>query len=371
MRQIIIAVIGVVLIAASFFGMKQIAGSKKPRQQRSEKVVSTAFVEEVNNGSVPVTILENGRLVAKTKMDLYAEVQGVMQSTSKEFKAGSEFKKGEVIVRIRNNDYYANLQAQKSVLQNLITSILPDLRLDYPAAYTKWDAYLKKFDMDQPVAPLPETSSEKEKFFITGKNIYTTYYNTKNMELVYQKYTIRAPYSGVLTESLVNPGTVIRTGQRLGEFIDPSVYEMQVSVSQSMITSITKGKQVQVYQPENPEETWIGKIVRINGKVDPTTQTVQVFIDVKGNRLKEGMFLEARIPGTPKNDAFEVNRKLLVNETNLYMVQDSSLLLTPVEVVHKSEKTVIVRGLTNGTQLLTRMIPGAYEGMKVTVHSKD
>ena len=370
MRQYILIFVGVAMILLAYFGAKQIMAGKDQRRPRAEKVINTAFVETVKNGTVPVSIVESGRLVAKNKMDLYSEVQGVMETTGKDFKPGSKFRKGEVMVRVRNKDFYANLQAQKSVLQNLITSILPDLRLDYPNAYKKWDAYLKNFDMNKPIADLPKTSSDKEKFFITGKNIYTTYYNTKNLELVYQKYNIRAPFNGILTDAMVNPGTVIRPGQRLGEFIDPSVYEMQVSVSQSLITSISVGKKVPVYLPENPDEVWMGTITRINGKVDPTTQTVLVFIELKGDALKEGMFLEARIPGEEKPNSFEVNRRLLVDETGLYVVADSALRLVPIKVLHKNQNTVIVGGLENGVQLLSRMVPGSYDGMKVSIYSE-
>ena len=53
--------------------------------------------------------------------------------------------------------------------------------------------YLDEFELSQPLKNLPKTSSDQEKFFITGKNIYTTYYNTRNLELIYQKHLIRAP----------------------------------------------------------------------------------------------------------------------------------------------------------------------------------
>lgn len=371
MRQYIIIGFGVLILVGAYFGMKKISGNKSARKPKVEKVINTAFVEKVQNGSVPITIIENGRLVAKRKMDLFSEVQGVMQVTNKEFKPGSRFNKGEVLVKIKNNDYYANLQAQKSVLQNLITSILPDLRLDYPEAYKKWDAYLQKFDINKPIANLPSTNSDKEKFFITGKNIYTTYYNTKNLELIYAKYNIAAPFTGILTESAVNPGTVIRPGQRLGEFIDPTVFEMQVAISQSLITSISVGKIVNIRQPKNNTFSWNGIITRINGKVDPTTQTVQVFIELKGDKLKEGMFLEAHIPGKEVINSFEVNRRLLVNESALYVVSDSILKLVPVEILHKTQNTAIVNGLSNEDQLITKMIPGAYEGMKVSIYSEN
>ena len=84
----------------------------------------------------------------------------------------------------------------------------------------------KHFEINQPLKKLPEATSDQEKFFITGKNIYTTFYNTKNLELIYQKHLIKAPFDGILTSAQVDPGTVIRTGQLLGNFIDPTEYEM-------------------------------------------------------------------------------------------------------------------------------------------------
>ncbi len=324
-----------------------------------------AFIEEVENGEVPVTIEESGRLISKNKIQIYSEVQGVMEQTSKVFKPGIRFRKGEILVKIRNNDYYANLQAQKSVLQNLITSALPDLRLDYPEAYTKWDDYIKNFDMDKPIGKLPEPDSDKEKFFITGKNIYTTYYNTKNLEIILEKYTIRAPFNGILTEALVTPGTVVRPGQQLGEFIDPSVYELELSISQSLLPDLAVGKKVLVKDAENEDMTWTGIISRINGKVNTTTQTVQVFVELSGKNLHEGMYLNAELNAKPKANAFEVERNLLVDNNNLFIVQDSSLNLVPIEILYRTNRTAIVSGLENGMHVVTRQVAGAYSGMKV------
>ena len=246
MRKYIFIILGIVMIAGSIIFAKTLADSKKERAPADNKFIPTVFVETVANTSVPVTIIESGRLMAKNRIELYAEVQGVMETNSREFKPGARYQKGETIVKIRSDDFTANLQAQKSNLQNLITSILPDLRLDYPEVYQKWDAYLRNFDMDKPVAPLPETSSDKEKFFITGRNIYTSYYNTKNLEIILGKYTLRAPFSGVLTDAMVTPGTLVRQGQRLGEFIDPTVFELEVAVSESQMSALSVGKKVTI-----------------------------------------------------------------------------------------------------------------------------
>jgi hypothetical protein len=97
-------------------------------------------------------------------------------------------------------------------------------------------------------------------------------------------------------------------------------------------------------------------------------QTVKVFIDVRGKEIKEGMYLEAIINGTNKENAFEVNRSLLVEESNLFIVEDNKLKIISVVPVFYNQKTVIVKGLQDEQQLLVKMIPGAFSGMKVEVN---
>ena len=365
MRKYVTIVIGILLVAASAYIAQDLAKTKKKKRPKNEKVRPTVFTEIVKNSNVSVSVLESGRLMAKHRIEVFSEVQGVMVPTKKEFKPGVYYKKGETVVNIRNDDFYANLQAQKSNLQNLITSILPDLRLDYPEAYKKWDEYLRSFDMDKPISELPEPSTDKEKFFVTGRNIYTTYYNTKNMEITLGKYNLRAPYSGILTEALVTPGSLIRPGQRLGVFIDPSVYEMEVSINKSILPSLKVGEHVLVRDAESHEDKADGKIIRINGSVDRLTQTVKVFIELRGKSLKEGMWLEAIMNGQPIPESVEISRSLLVDESKVYVLQDSALHLVDVEPVFFNQKTVVVKGLKDGQTLIAKAVPGAYSGMEV------
>jgi membrane fusion protein (multidrug efflux system) len=365
MRKSVSIILAILILIGGGYAASLLMNREKRQRPTIEKVKPTVFTAKVSNGDVQVFIEESGRLTAKYRADLYAEVQGVMETTARDFKPGSTFNKGDIMVKIRENDYYANLQAQKSVLQNLITSVLPDLRLDYPDVYKKWDNYLKNFDMDKPIGKLPETSSDKEKFFITGKNIYTTYYNTKNLEIILSKYTLRAPFNGILTEALVNPGTVVRPGQKLGELIDPSVYELELAISKSILPDLIIGKSVKVFDIENRELSWNGKISRINGRINTATQTVQVFVEVKGQALREGMFLNASISAKPKQNAFELPRSLLIDDTNLYIVKDSVLQVVAISIIHTTTESIIIRGLEDGTDVVIRPVAGGYNGLQV------
>lgn len=370
MRNIIIIVLSIFLLGGSIFFAKYLINNKQKPKPKFDKIVKTVFTETVINKSIPIVIITNGNLVAKNKIELYSEVQGVLENTSKEFKSGTSFNKGETIIKINSDEFYANLQAQKSNLFNSITAIMPDIRLDYPSEYMKWETYLQNFNTHKTIQILPETASEKEKFFISGRGINTAYYNVKNLEVKLNKYNLRAPFNGILTESLVNPGTLIRVGQKLGEFIDPSVYEIGVSVKSEFRDILQVGKQVELYNLEKTK-TWIGKVIRINGKVDASTQTIKAFIQVSGKDLKEGQYVEVALQAKSEENAFEVSRNLLVENSKLYIVKDSILDLIDVNPVFENKNTVIIKGLANGTILLSKPVPGSHTGMLVKVSTEN
>ncbi|MDX1758271.1 MAG: HlyD family efflux transporter periplasmic adaptor subunit [Arenibacter algicola] len=365
-RKIALSIIGGLLIIGSFFGAKYIVNSKTTPKPRPEKVVKTVMVETVKNGNVPIIVPANGNLVAKRRVELYAEVQGVFKSGNKLFKPGQEYRAGEILIRIDAAEYYANVQSSKSNLYNLITSIMPDLRLDYPEVFDKWQSFLANFDINKSVPPLPEMNTDKEKYFISGRGILTNYYTIKNLEQRLAKYTIAAPFNGVLTEALVTEGTLVRSGQKLGEFINTNDYELEVAISKTYSDLLNVGEVVQLKSIDN-NKTYQGKVTRINGRVDLASQTITAFIEVKDPDLREGMYLEAHLKAKEEPNSIEINRSLLLETEQIYVVRDSVLDLIPVKPVYFSDNKVVLKDVPDGITILSKPVMGAYAGMLVKV----
>ncbi|MGB3151566.1 MAG: HlyD family efflux transporter periplasmic adaptor subunit, partial [Maribacter sp.] len=336
MRKIILSILGVLLIVSSFFLAKMIVDSKKSFRPKAGKVVKTVFTEVVENQTVPIVVTANGNLNAKQRVELYAEVQGVFRRGSKLFKEGQAYNAGETIISIDAAEYAASVQSAKSNLYNQLTSIMPDLRLDYPSIFPKWQSYLNNFDMSKSTPALPEMSSESERFFISGRGILTSYYNVKNLEQRLSKYRISAPFSGVLTEATVSEGTLVRAGQKLGEFIDPDVYELEVSVSKTYSDLLKIGERVQLTTLDNPK-VYEGKVSRINGRVDQASQTIKAYIEVKDSNLKEGMYLEANLDARKEENAIEIDRNLLLENNQIFVFKDSVLEVIDVKPIYFSE----------------------------------
>ncbi|MEM6719553.1 MAG: HlyD family efflux transporter periplasmic adaptor subunit [Bacteroidota bacterium] len=364
MRKIIIVAVSIVLLVIGMFAFKTLSTTPEKEEVIPNNIPKTVYVQTVINSAIPIVVNANGNLVAKNKVELFTEVQGLLETSGKEFRPGVSFRKGETILKINSNEFYATILAQRSNLQNFIASIMPDMRLDYSESYEAWYAYLKAFDVNQTTKKLPETNSDREKLFVTAKNIYNTYYTIKNLEERLVKYTIRAPFSGTITEANVNKGALVRSGQKLGEFINPSVYELEVNVNAMYVNLLQKGKQVVLTDIEKKQQ-YTGKVTRINARVDQNTQTVTVFIEVKYKSLREGMYLEANIPIQKVENAVEVDRNLLIDTNKLFVVNSKTLDLVTVTPIHSNDSKVVIKGLPDGATILTQILPNAYKGLIV------
>lgn len=364
LRKIILSVLGVLFIIGAVLFANYLIDNKHKPKPVIPKMVKTVLTDTVKNSTIPIVISANGNLTAKQRVELYSEVQGIFKTGSKLFKPGQKFNKGETLIRLDASEYYASVQSAKSSLYNSIAAIMPDLRLDFPNVFQKWQGYLNSFDLNKTTPKLPEISDEKENYFITGRGIVSAYYSVKNLEQRLTKYRISAPFSGILTEALVTEGTLVRSGQKLGEFINPSVYEMEVAISKSFADILKEGESVSLSSLDHTK-TYEGEVSRVNGSIDATTQTITVYIEVNHADLKEGMYLEAKLNAEKVENAIEIDRNLLLDSEEIFVVNDSLLDVISVKPVHFSSEKVVLREVPNGTIILRKPVPGAYAGMHV------
>lgn len=363
LRRILQIVIFLVLI---FIGKKiseKFISSKKPQEKSTEIPVRYVNFLIVENSDLPALIPITGRLIAKEKINIIAEVTGTLRESGKLFKEGVTYNSGEILLQIEAGEFRMNLLSQKSAFLNLLTQLLPDLKMDYPSGAAKWDSYIRNYQIEKPLADLPEAQGQ-EKFFLSSRNVYQQYYNIKSMEERLAKYTITAPFSGTVTMSSVYPGMTVVQGQLLGEFLNPNSYEIETAVNSADLAFISVGNETQLKSDETGK-TAMGKVIRISYKTDASTQSVRVFLSVQGSDLREGMYMTGAIRTGTFNNVFEIPRKLLTDRKTVFTIADTALAEKPVEVVRVNLNTVTVRGLENGTVLMNENMPGAYIGMPV------
>lgn len=365
-RKIISSLLGVVLIGGSIAIASNIISANKRERPTAQKVVKPVFVLEAKNTEVPIKVLTNGRLTAKRRVQLFAEVQGILKPASKLYRPGQNYQKGDLLLSIDDTEFRASVQSAKSNFINVLTTSLADIEIDFPQYFQKWMDYLNAIDMDKPLPELPEFNSPQEAFFMNGRGIPNAYYNVLNLQTRLAKYKIRAPFTGSLASASITEGSLVRVGQNLGSYIESGVYELEVAVPSGYSSILKLGRTVALELLEG-NQTYQGRVTRINPAIDSNTQSISVFVEVESEDLREGQYLRAVLDAAPAENAIEIDRSLLVDQRQIYTVEDTLLKLMDVEVVHLTDQKAVVRGVEDGMLIIRKPVAGAFADMLVKI----
>ncbi|HKK40716.1 MAG TPA: HlyD family efflux transporter periplasmic adaptor subunit [Cryomorphaceae bacterium] len=364
-RKIIITLAGVGVAAASVFLAMNL--EKEEEQRKEEGVSATAVRAEV---FTPDTIRRyidvTGRLVAMNEIQLYAEVGGQAFFGNKPFKEGTRFSRGEVIIRVNSDEIESSLTAARSGFQSLLASVIPDLKLDFEDSAEKWENYLYDIDINTRLPALPETDDRKLKLFLSGRNVYSNYYNIKQTETRFDKHLITAPFNGSVTEANIDEGELVRVGQPLGEFLSTGQYEVMLGVSYEDLQYVKPGKEFKL-EDVNTGAMYRAKVSRINDKVDPETQQVQIYAEIRDDRAKSGVFVKGKVPAGTYTDAIRIPTDALVNENAVFVVGDSTANLMEIQTPYVGAETAIIKGIQEKTRIVIDQHNESLDGSVVTV----
>ena len=345
--------------------------NKSPRaikvNQTSNKVPEyETVIAELVDEDQKITI--SGRLQSIEKVQIASEVPGRALKTNKILNEGVRYQKGETLVKIDKEQQILNLKAQKSQFQSALVRIMSQIQLDYPEDHLKWDAYLQSFDPSIDLPELPEVNNDQLKYFLAANNIFATYYNIKSAEIMLPKYTIKAPFQGVVIQGNVGLGTIVNPGVPLATYSRTDVYELKAAVSSADIYQLKPGQKLKLYH-RNTGKKWTGTVHRLGSTIDPTTQSIPVFIRVSGSGLREGMFLETQIGSVSTEGVVILPLSALTRSNQVLMINDSTVISKPVERVHFEQDKVWVKGLAGGEKIITESIEVPIVGTKAAAKS--
>ncbi len=320
--------------------------------------------------TIESTFSTTGKLKALKRFQLVSQVDGQLETSAQLFRNGKTYQKGEILLEINQNEYKMTLLAQKSEFITLLTSILPDLKADYPDSYAEWRSYASTINVKNDLPNLPDLKNEQELFYFSGKGIMKSYYAIRSGEERLKKYSIIAPYNGVVTLSKAEAGTAVRPGSPLGEYISNEGYELEVTVPLNLKEQFKPGNKANLTSADI-KGSWIGKITRVGGSIDESTQSIKVYLEVAGSELKEGMYLTAELMQQPFENAMSIPRKLLDQENKVFIIKDEKLHLQQVTILSKQGDYAIISGLPAQTALLSTVIKSAHEGMDVKIDNRQ
>ena len=259
-------VVLVLLLGGGFYLhiQKLIASSPRPGPQ----TVSSAKVQALDWQPQLTAV---GSVAPVRGVDVTTEIAGLVRSVN--FKSGQSVRKGQLLVEL-------NVDADRAQLLSL-------------QAAADLAATVLKRDQGQLAAQaIPQAQVDADEADLKSKRALVA-----QQQATIDKKMIRAPFSGQVGITTVNPGQYLNTGDKIVtlETIDP-IY-VSFSLPQKQVGSLALGQTVSATTDGFPGVSFPGKITAISPNVDPTTRNllVQATFANPHRQLLPGMFANTAV----------------------------------------------------------------------------
>jgi multidrug efflux pump subunit AcrA (membrane-fusion protein) len=369
-RKIVIVMLVVVTLVLAVLMSMFLKGMKEaPAKNQDRAKLPTVKVEKVRYNVIASPIVKKGRLASNLQVNLSSEVSGRIVETGVPLKVGQKFRKGDLLIKIYDEDARMDLRAQKSRFLNKLAANLPDIKVDYSDNFEKWMSFFNSIDLEDKIPDLPKVKSDQEKVFMASRNILGDYYAIKSAEVKLEKRKIYAPFNGSYVEVNTQIGSVAGMGGKLAGIIESDNLELKVPVESKDVKWLNINDKVEILNV-NGKVISTGKLIRKSEFVDQGTQSVSVFVKIKnenGAEMYQGQFLSARFNGKLITDAMEIPRNAVFRSNRVYVVKDNLLKERQINVIKLNDNTLIFNGLDEGENLVVDIPVKASDNMKVKV----
>jgi membrane fusion protein (multidrug efflux system) len=338
----IIMILGVILLVAVigfvvYRGiMKQIAQGAAP----PPPVVVTAIKAAKQDWQPQLNAV--GSLRALRGVDVTTEIAGLVWEIR--FKSGDEVKEGAVLIQLNADSDLAQLASLKAAADLAQTTLARD-RVQVAAEA------ISQAQVDNDEADLKSKRAQ-----VAGQ------------QATIDKKTIRAPFSGRLGITLVNPGQYLNPGDKVVtlQTLDPIFIDF--NLPQQEISGVSVGQSVTVLSDAYLGQAFDGKVTAIDAKVDTATRNVQIEATVANPKrlLLPGMFARAAVDSGEKKSYLTLPQTAITY--NPYgatvfvtaekkdakgnpVVQAQQVFITPGPT--RGDQVAILKGVSEGTTVVT------------------
>lgn len=262
---------------------------------------------------------------------------------------------------VHKNDALAELDSPElGQAQSAYASALSELDLAERTFQRKKSLYeydtIPLKDLEQAKANLDRIRNEAERARLKLANLGI---HTMRLD---DRFILRAPISGTITERNINPGMEVRPEQTLPLFVisDLSQLWVQMDIFEKDIGLIHVGAQVLLQVPTYPDKTFTATVSYIGQVIDEASRTVKVrcVLPNPGNLLLPAMFTSIEVQSDPEDLAIVVPLTALITEDQsvwLYVNMGNyhyqkRLIKTGLRL---KDRAVILEGLKPGELLVT------------------
>jgi RND family efflux transporter MFP subunit len=181
---------------------------------------------------------------------------------------------------------------------------------------------------------------------------------------------IAAPFDAVVTERLVDPGSMATPGTPLLMIEDQAAFRLEVQLDEARAARLAPGQPADVrLDSVSADEGWTTSRVVEIARVEPSSHSFLVKVELPGGpSLRSGLFGRARFAGTPRR-ALTIPASALIRRGQLTFVfivdEGGRARLRPVSVAGADGRVEVLAGVTDGERVIVGPPEALTDGRRV------
>lgn len=286
-----------------------------------------------------------GTIRAVNQSSIQAQVTAT--ATQVYVQVGQAVSKGQVLVRLNNQDNAARLaqaqanlsaaQAQANLAKNMMQR--------------------KKRLLDKGFISKVEYEQANVDYQAQLENARAQQANVNIAQKAEREGTIYSPISGVITQRQVDAGQTVAAGQTLFEIVDPSQLEIQAKLPSDMQSALKVGQRIEYTIQGNPAQL-TAVLSRVSPIADPASRQIEFFARPNEtiNSLSIGSFVEGNILASTQVSGQLIPLDVIQNAKDkpyVWVIRQNKIEKVNLVILEQRyrDNLAVVQGLQNGDQI--------------------
>lgn len=370
----------ILALAGAVIGYRELSQGvpKQPQSQRGRSGVSREIpvrLAVVKKGPIAYVLSTSGDVLPLRQVDVVSRISGYVERIH--FEMGDRVAAGQIVATVepkeqghRVEEDEAAVKVAEATLREKESQLLDAEKQVERARLLRQKDFISSQELDT-----AETRANTAK---AQKELAQAQLAQRVAALSQSRYQLGltrvvAPFSGVVTRRLVDPGAYVSSSTLILTIAVPDPLKVIVNISEKDVTLVRVGMVTKLQIDAFPGRTFEGKIARLNSALESASRTLmaEVHVPNRDQLLKPGMFARVSLVLAEQKDALLVPVEAVVEDEGkdfVYSVAEGKAKRRAVSKGWTENGLVAIsKGLEEGEQIVVAGQQRLKPGMSVRV----
>ncbi|WP_318465368.1 efflux RND transporter periplasmic adaptor subunit [Photobacterium leiognathi] len=347
---------------------------KRPEQQKAQVRTPVLEVIRIEKQDVQLSVNSYGVVEPKYKAEVVSEVIGSVNYISPDFAVGKFVSKGDLLARLDDSDYHADLAQAEASLAQAQAKLKEEIARGKVAKKTLRDVSPNK----KTALGLREPQRKQEE-----ANVKFAKAGVERAKRNLAKTEIRAPFDALVKMKNINMGSYLTQGKLIGELYGTETAEIRLPITPNSFSYLDLNRldsrklNIEAQYGDIQINHWVAKLVRNEGIIDKDNRMIYLIAEVDDPYnlkspldkssiksitslstsspsltlpvLQFGTFVTTTIQGKKVKDVIKLPRHVVRSEQVIVVDSQNKTQTRQVNVVRSdNENAYVIGGLEDG-----------------------